>query len=45
MGLVEEIYPDKYGVVRQVLVRTSNGKLKEIQGNCVCSKELADKEL
>ncbi|CAB4022447.1 Hypothetical predicted protein [Paramuricea clavata] len=28
MGLVEEIYPDKYGVVRQVLVRASNGKLR-----------------
>lgn len=25
---IEEIYPDKYGVVRQVLVRTSNVKLR-----------------
>ncbi len=28
LGLVEESYPDKYGVVRQVLVRTSNTKLR-----------------
>ena len=28
MAVVEEVFPDKHGIVRQVMVRTANSKFK-----------------
>jgi hypothetical protein len=45
MELVEEFYPNNYGFVRQVLVRTSNGKLRRDTRKLCLLEELADKDL
>ena len=28
MAIVEEVFPDKHGIVRQVMVRTANSKFR-----------------